>query len=114
MKDYNGELKVDMKLLYNGTPMQWCNRKTGKVNEVMNPGKYVISRFYRDYVLVKSDRKNATTEHYIPMDEINLKVLEFADLTCTMGFIGLNLRNPRWVINDEELIKKAKEYNKRR
>jgi len=116
MKDYNGELKVGMKLLYNGTPIEWCNRRTGKVNEVMNPGKYVISRFYRDYVLVKSDRKNATTEHYIPIDEIKgcIKELEFADLTCTMGFIGLNLRRPCWVINDEELIKKAKQYNKRR
>ena len=52
----------------------------------------------------------------ITKDEIKraLKELEFADLTCTMGFIGLNLRRPRWVINDEELIKKAKEYNKRR
>ena len=113
MKDYNGELKVGMKLLYNGTPMRWASR-TGKVCEVMNPGKYVISRLLGDCVLVKSDRKNATTEHYIRKDEINLKVLEFADLTCTMGFIGLNLRNPSWVINDEELIKKAKEYNKRR
>ena len=115
MRDYNGELKVGMKLLYNGEPMRWASR-TGKVCEVMNPGKYVISRFLGDYALVKSDRKNATTEHYIRKDEIKcaLKELELADLTCTMGLIGLNLRKPRWVVNDEELIKKAKEYNKRR
>lgn len=115
MKDYNGELKVGMKLLYNGEPMRWASR-TGKVCEVMNPGKYIISGFRGDFALVKSDRKNATTEHYIRKDEIKreLKELELADLTCTMGFIGLNLRRPRWVINDEELIKNAKEYNKRR
>lgn len=117
MKTFNSELQVGMKLLYNGEPIRWVNPKTGKIDEVMNQGKYVISRIDSNYIRLKSARKNAKTEHIFRKSEIEgkIQVVEFKDLTCTMGFIAMNLTRPKWILFDdkfEDTIDKAKKYNR--
>lgn len=118
MKLYTGELKVGTPLIYNGEVIEWCNPRTGKVNEVMKQGEYIISSITSKYIRVKPNRKNAVTEHTLLKNEIegHVKVIEFSDLTCTAGLIFLNLNNPVWILADDDYRKtmsSAKRYNKR-
>ena len=110
MKIYDGEIYTGMKLIYDGEPIEWVNRK-GKVVEVMRKGKYVVSSVTDKYVFLKSDRKNASVEHKIYKNDIEhrIGVLEFPDLTTSIGLMFLH---NNWYINDENLIKEAKKYNK--
>lgn len=114
MKKYNGLLHSGLKLIYAGRPMEWVNPKTGKVNEVMKPGRYVISRIQLNLVYLKADRKNAAKEHAIYIGELKdrIYVPEWIDLTTPIAQVFT--LNKSWYINDEELIKKAKAYNKAR
>lgn len=118
MKVYDGNLEVGMNIIYNGSPIEWCNPRTGKVNEVMNQGEYIISNITNKFICLKSNRKNATTEHKIYKDDIEgrIKVIEFSDMTCTMGLIAMNLNNPTWVLADDNFKKSlanARKYNRR-
>lgn len=112
MKKYEGELYSGLRLIFNGDTIKWYNRK-GRVVESMKPGKYKIERLTKDYIYLLSDRSNASVKHQIPHREIenNIFCLEFADLTNVIG-LAFNCRQ-RWYINDEELIRKAKAYNKK-
>ena len=119
MKVYNGELKKGMKILYNGEIIEWVNPKTGKVNEKMKKGEYIISKITSRIIYVVSSRKNAVTEHKIYRDEIEgkIKEIEFADITTTIGLVAININNPIWVLADDnfkKIIKDAKKYNRSR
>lgn len=114
MKKYDGLLESGLKLIYAGHPIEWGNPKTGKITEVLKPGKYVISRVQLKFVYLKADRKNATKEYVLYADEIkdSIYVPEWIDLTTPIAQVFT--LNKSWYINDEELIKKAKAYNKAR
>ena len=110
MKVYGGEIKTGLRLLYNGEPIKWSNR-SGKIVEILKRGKYVVSRVTRDFVYLKHDRAKATKEFQLHKEAfIEIYELEFADLTTTIGLIFNTHKT--WYINNEELIKSAKKYNK--
>ena len=113
MKKYDKALEVGLELIYDGEPRQWCNPKTGKINEVMKRGAYRISRITYRFVYVCADRKNGSTEHQIDKQELerDLYALEFEDLTTPFA---LMFCHKNWYINDKELINSAKAYNKRK
>lgn len=105
MKDYTEEIKPGLKVIYDGEPIEYSD------GTKLNRGKYVVDHIKENRIYFKSDRKNATTKHYIYLSDFKPKVLEWADLTTQLFWV---FNHPKWVINDEELIAKAKKYNKRR
>ncbi len=113
MKKYTDKLYTGMRIIYDGHVIEWCNRK-GKIVERFKPGKYVIGKLTDKYAWLKCDRKNATTEYRFNRSEIeeNIYCLEFADITTTIGFINMRFFRHDWIVNDKELINKAKQYNK--
>lgn len=111
MKQYTEEIKPGLKIIYDGEPKEWINPRTRKVCERMNKGKYIVSRVGREFIYIKADRKNASTEHKFHINDIKLWQPEFADMTTAIGF--LFSFHHEWYINDEELIAKAKKYNKK-
>lgn len=114
MKNYEKPVEVGLKLIYEGHPINFCNRK-GKIVQTLNPGKYIVTRVTNDYIYLMCDRKNATTSYVLYKDDVEGRIneLEFADLTTTIGFIMRNLKGGYgWCVNNEELIKSAKKYNK--
>lgn len=118
MFKYNEPITPGMKLYYNGSDKKWCNRKTGKVTEVMHRGRYVVKRVTDSRVYIMPDRKNAASEHQIPLSEIEdkIQVVELNDLTTSMGMLLINVfSKPEWVLADENFektIKTAKILNK--
>lgn len=111
MRDFCGDITVGLHLLYDGEPIEWCNR-SGKVIEIMRRGYYIVTRVTNDYIYLKSDRKNAVVEHRIDRSDLNkLKVIEFADLTTAAGMIGVRFLGGNWFVCDKRLIAKARNYN---
>lgn len=111
MQKYNGELKPGLKLIYDGSPIQWANR-TGTIVDELKKGKYIITRTTGSSVFIKADRSNAKKEYILGRDELEGQIFEpeFSDLTTPIAVAFV--LNKRWYINNEELIKKAKRYNK--
>lgn len=112
MRDFSEDITVGLHLLYDGEPIEWCSNN-GKVVETMRRGPFIVSRVTSEFIYLKPDRKGAVTEHCFSKTDIsNVKVLEFGDLTTSVGVLGIRLLGGRWYINDKELINKAKKYNK--
>ena len=117
MKKYEGALKVGLKLIYDGDKKSWCDPRTGKVNETMGKGRYVITCITNRFVYVTCDRKNAVTEHQIERKEVEGRIYayEWADLTSyTVFSLGQVFGHHDWYYNDTGLIEKARAYNKRK
>lgn len=100
MRAYTEPIEVGLKIIYTGEPIRWCNPKTGTVNEVMNQGKYVVSRVTNRFIYVKSDRKNATTEHQLIREHIenSLQIIEKNDRNSTIGLLSLRFLGKHWYV----------------
>lgn len=103
MKDV--EITVGLRVTYNGSTIEWSD------GSKLKQGKYVVSRVGHNVVFLKSDRKNATTEYRIYKGDFNPKQLGWEDVTDLLKVHFFTSRLV-WVVTDEELIKKAKKYNK--
>lgn len=81
MKKYEKDLEPGVSLLYNGSPICWCN-KAGKCVEIFKKGYYKVTRVTEKNVYLKVDRKNASHEYVIPRSDIKVIMeLELHDLT---------------------------------
>lgn len=83
----------------------------------LKKGKYKVvgltkSRFGAPMYKVMHDRKNAVTEYYLYVSDLDADLYEpkVEDLTCSLGILFLNKFN-NVIKYDEELIKEARRIN---
>lgn len=103
MKDFTGNIE-GLKVIYDGDPIEYSD------GTKLKRGKYVVEFVRGGRVYLKCDRKNATTRYFVYESDFKVKELEWADLTTQLFWV---FNHPKWVVNNEELIKKAKAYNRR-
>ena len=101
------EVKVGLRITYNGSVIEWAD------GSKLKQGKYVITYVNenRNLVKIKSDRKNAVTEHTLYLGSLKPKQLEWEDVTNYLQVVFFTSHEP-WIVTDEELIKRARKYNR--
>ena len=65
----------------------------------------------RNLVNIKSDRRNAVTEYTLYLNSLKPKQLEWEDVTNYLQVVFFTSHEP-WIVTDEELIKRARKYNR--
>ena len=105
MKDV--EVKVGLRVTYNGSVIEWAD------GTKLKQGKYVVTYVNenRNLVKIKVDRKNSVTEYTLCLDSLKPKQLEWDDVTNLVQVMFFTSREP-WIVTDEELIKRARKYNR--
>lgn len=105
MKDV--EVKVGLRVIYNGSVIEWSDGMK------LKQGKYAVTYVNEDrnLVKIKSDRKNAVTEYTLYLGSFKPKQLEWEDVTNYLQVVFFTSHEP-WIVTDEELIKRARKYNR--
>ena len=103
MKDT--KVEVGLRVTYNGSGIEWADGKK------LKQGKYVVTRVGYRAVHLKADRKNATTEYTIWINDFKPKQLEWDDVTNLLR-VHFFTNREAWIVTDEELIKRARKYNR--
>jgi hypothetical protein len=105
MKDV--KVKVGLRVIYNGSVIEWSDGMK------LKQGKYVVTYVNEDrnLVKIKSDRKNAVTEYTLYLSTFKPKQLEWDDVT-NFYRVAFFTSRVEWAVNDDELFKKARKYNR--
>ena len=106
MKDV--EVKVGLRVTFNSSkPIEWAD------GTKLKQGKYVVTYVNenRNLVKIKSDRKNAVTSYTLYLSDFKPKQLEWDDVTNLLKVSFFTSRET-WIVTDEELIKRARKYNR--
>lgn len=99
------EIKIGLEVIYNGKGIEWSD------GTKLKQGRYIVSNIRNNAICLKANRKNATTEYRIYKSDFKPIELNFDDITNYFSVV-FNLRGKEWIVDNKELFKKAKKYNK--